>query len=332
MVARKAHLGAPTPGTYAQVLGIALEGRRVFATHYRSDIADPHHSDEPGELVVLDRVGFDVLHRIPVGFQPRSVAVDPVARRAYVVNYSQESYSLTVIDTATFTVVTEIDLASTPVDVAVHHGSATVYVSMPLARHLRVISGATFQVTGTIDVGPAPVGIAVDQALGTVYAALTYHSGNGIPDVDRLAVVSHAQLGHQIRRLAVGPDWSQPQAVAVDPTADRVYVANLAKSGVPLGVAVFDRADHSRVGFVPVTPGPRTIAVDAALGRVYVNTVAGLRVIDGAAMAVVDSHDFGGPVHGLAVDPQTSQVYAGGSRDGVLTQLTLLNPQPGEDS
>jgi len=38
-----------------------------------------------------------VLRRVTVGFQPRSVAVDPVAKRAFVVNYGQPSLSVSAV-------------------------------------------------------------------------------------------------------------------------------------------------------------------------------------------------------------------------------------------
>ena len=76
------HLGDPEAGLGEAVLGIAVSGKRVYATHHTAFLDSPHDSTLPGEPVELDRLGFDVLRRVTIGFQPRSVAADPARGKA----------------------------------------------------------------------------------------------------------------------------------------------------------------------------------------------------------------------------------------------------------
>jgi hypothetical protein len=83
---------APT-GQRFVVLGLALDEQYVYAIRYRQTIEPPHTSVQPGVLVVLDRQTLQPVPQlpqfpgfprgVPVGFGPRSVAVNPVTRKIY---------------------------------------------------------------------------------------------------------------------------------------------------------------------------------------------------------------------------------------------------------
>ncbi len=76
------------PGLATAVEGIGADADHIYATLYHVDPADPHGVLAPGHLVMLKAATGEEVARIQVGHQPRSVAVDPLRNRAYVVNYS----------------------------------------------------------------------------------------------------------------------------------------------------------------------------------------------------------------------------------------------------
>jgi YVTN family beta-propeller protein len=89
------------------------------------------------------------------------VAINPAGTRAYVTN--QSSNSVSVIDTATNTVVALVILpvGTFPSAVAVGPAGSRVYVTNILTNNVSVIDAATNTVVATVPVGDSPMGVAV---------------------------------------------------------------------------------------------------------------------------------------------------------------------------
>src|SRR5262249_10243894 len=66
--------------------------------------------------------------------------------------------------------------------------------------------------------------------------------------------------------VATIPVGSQPFGVAVNPTTNRVYVANMSSNNV----SVIDAATNMVVATVPVSSTPRGVAANSATNRIYV--------------------------------------------------------------
>ena len=79
-----------------------------------------------------------------------------------------------------------------------------------------------------------------------------------------------------------------PEGVGVNPTTDRVYVANKFDDTV----SVIDGASNTVIATVPVGDLPQGVAVNPTSNRIYVaNTLDDtVSVIDGASNAVVESN------------------------------------------
>ncbi len=110
----------PPQGLRPVVLDVALDETRVYATSFLEAAASPHTSDDPGELVAIDRSTLRVVDRVTVGYRPRKVAVNPRNGRVYVVNLDPRSFGLTVIDGASLEVLDTISLGQGPTHVAVN--------------------------------------------------------------------------------------------------------------------------------------------------------------------------------------------------------------------
>lgn len=100
----------------------------------------------------------------------------------------------------------------------------------------------------------SPNAIALNPETGKFYA------------VDRTdnAVIVLGDDGHLLTRVPVG---HQPVSIAVNPSTDRVYVAN----GGSSTVTVIDGATDKAIANVPVGDLPYTIAVNRAANKIYVS-------------------------------------------------------------
>lgn len=106
----------------------------------------------------------------------------------------------------------------------------------------------------------------------------------------------------------------EPWGVAVNPSTDRVYVANFAGPGSPGTVTVFDGTSRNVVTTLPVGAGPVGVAVDPTAGRAYAASAVGesLTVINSTTNSVIGTITGldTGP-YGVAANPATGLAYAG---------------------
>jgi YVTN family beta-propeller protein len=108
-----------------------------------------------------------------------------------------------------------------------------------------------------------------------------------------------------------------PGAVAVDPIANRIFVANRADDTV----TVIDGATRATV-FVDAGNDPAAIAVNPATGRAYVANRLGdsVTVIDGATLATSTIAVGDGPI-AVAVDESANRIYVANQLAGTVTVI-----------
>src|SRR5260370_34424908 len=106
---------------------------------------------------------------IAVQFSPLGVAIKAIGKFAYVTNPGEicdfcgavQSYSVSVIDTTTHSVVATIPVGQYPAGVAITPNGAFAYVANFNSNSVSVIDTATNTVTATVTVGTGPWGIAI---------------------------------------------------------------------------------------------------------------------------------------------------------------------------
>jgi YVTN family beta-propeller protein len=323
---------APT-GLHPLVLGLALDAQRVYATRFLEQVAPPNASNQQGVLVVLDRQTlqpvpelpqFGGLPRgIPVGFEPYSVAVNPITGKIFVANRSPKSYSLTVIDGNTMKVQKTIPLGQVPRHVAVNTKTNRVYVSNVYQQLIHVIDGATLQQLEPIKIGPGPQGLAVDETTNTLYIALANHASP--PFVNGLGVVIDDPAKRQILPIVpILPIGIDSVDVAVDPAHNRLYVANQGNVGSgPPSVSVIDRSTLTVLQTVLLPRAVRNLSLNSDAREVYVATDAAVDVIDATTLTLSRTISTGtGPWAIAAAGGTARQVYVGDRRDGSVTRLS----------
>ena len=124
---------------------------------------------------------------------------------AYVANADPISNNVSVIDTATNTVVATIPVGTIPFGVAVTPDGTKVYVTNDGSNNVSVIKTATNTVVKTVPVGTAPYGVAVTPDGTKVYVA---NEGSGSVSVIARpgnTVVKTIPVGTGPVGVAIGP-------------------------------------------------------------------------------------------------------------------------------
>ncbi|WP_280231232.1 RDD family protein [Nocardia cyriacigeorgica] len=275
----------------------------------------------------------------------REIAVDPSNRRAYVTGRAGTPVS--VIDTATNTVVATIPAGPNPGGVAVDPARGTLYVTDRDERTVTLIDTGTRAAVASIPVGFDPVSVIVDPDAPTVYviggsdvsvidtgtrtvtATIPVDSGTRKaaldPGADTLYVVADKDLTMIDTRtagitgsLAIPTyDYPNPLDVAVDPATHLVYVtAYGADDSDGRTLSIIDPGTRAVLA-APVADGNALdIAVDPSGHTAYIANYTDVRVIDTQTRAQIGSIDLvaGHSAEDIAVDTTSHTVYVADGR------------------
>ena len=134
--------------------------------------------------------------------------------------------------------------------------------------------------------------------------------------------------------IATIPVGKAPFGVAVNPTSDRVYVANHEDDTV----SVIDRASNAVIATIPAGDGPADVGVNPINDRIYVSNhghVQGavtLDVINGATHTVIATVPVGSAPGNIwvGVNRSTDRVYVSVAEDGAVYVIAdaLATPTP----
>lgn len=212
---------------------------------------------------------------------------------AYITNNNSDSVS--VIDTATNTVVTTIATPGAPVGVTFNSSGTRAYITRWAMNSVSVVDTATHSVVGDIPVGINPYGIAANPSGTRVYVANFNGHTVSVIDAGTNSVIATILTG----KLNVG--------VAMSPSGARLYVAN----GPDNTVTVIDTASNLVVAAIPVGGDAWGIAVNPAGTRLYLSmsNTNDVRVVDTAANAVIATIPINSRSTGIAVDPTGAHTY-----------------------
>lgn len=180
---------------------------------------------------------------------------------------------------------------------------------------LAVLDGGTLTQTVTTGVGSARFSakVAVNQKTGNVY----------VTDWDDGTVTVLDGSGNLLSTITLA---ARPLGVAVDPTANRIYVAN------GNSISVIDGAINSVIGAIvdPNLTSPVAVAVNPTTNTIYVAQGSNsLAVIDGVTNSVTATIAVGASAAAVAVDAQTNFIYVANAGnvtviDGATNATTTL--------
>ena len=180
----------------------------------------------------------------------KTATINVLKAYAYITNYGSDTVS--VINTATNTVTTNVPVGSWPKGVAVDPGTSA-YVANYASNTVSVIDTATNTVTTNVPVGKWPYGVAVNPTGTKVYV-----TNEGSSTVSVINATTNT-----VTTVPVGK-W--PYGVAVNPTGTRVYVTNYGSETV----SIIDTSTNTVTANVPVGNNPSGVAVNPAGTKVYV--------------------------------------------------------------
>jgi DNA-binding beta-propeller fold protein YncE len=165
-----------------------------------------------------------------------------------------------------------------------------------------------------------PPMIAIDATRHLVYVASAVFDPAGARGV---VTVVDGRTAAVVATIAVGPG---PQAIAVDPARNRVYVSGQTGVDTDAAVTIVDGATRRILTTVAIGPygryydNPAGLAVHVATHTVYAtNPLEGVvYAIDGSSGAVVRSFTVGDAPTAVAVDPTTGTVAVATTRGVVV--------------
>ena len=248
---------------------------------------------------------------IVVGIQPQAIAVNPITNQIYVANWGGgEASTVTAIDGPSASTVT-LTAGSAPYAIAVNPATNRIYAANEGSNNVTVIDGATYAYTMLASGNYQYIAVAVNPVTDNVYVA--YPNSNTVTVIDGAT-----------NATATVPVGSSPNAIAVDPVANKIYVANCGAGGLcggtgNGGVTIIDGATNNPTTLA-VGMNPDAVAVNPATSTIYFANYNGnnVTVMDGATnatsmVAVGTNPNF------VVVNSATNKIYV--SNNGSVTVI-----------
>ncbi len=271
--------GDPTDYNYdGSDAGIALSGTTLwFAVTGTDNVASINTTTlDPSDYNPSETV-------IPVGFMPTNLAVTPDGSQVWVADSGPQTstsslWDIAVIDTATNTVVSTLDVGGDPTDVVFSPDGSTAYVTAANGLYVFDVSSQK-QVDFVPGLG-SPMSVAVTPDGSYLYVTET--------DTGKLAEIS-ASTDQVVQTITVG---QEPWQVVVSPDGSTVYVANPDSDSV----SVVDSAtgDVARTLSVPGAPDTLGVTPDGTQLWVAGNDSGIVTVFDTATGDTVGQTNLGG--------------------------------------
>lgn len=285
-------------------------------------------------------------HRVPVGADPVSIAVNPANGRVYVANAGDGT--VTVLDGSSDAIVATVPIGSHPYSIAVDGATGRVYVTHTFGDQLSILDGATNS-TSNLKTGSSDL-IAINSKIGTIYLlgyggpvkvldaasqhfterpvgkhawGLTLNDATGAAYVTRIENADVAVVGSASAAPIRFPAGEIPCAMAVNSKTNRLYVANYGDNTI----SVIDATTGQRTATIPVGHHPKAIAIDATLNLVFAANTSDdtVTVVDLASNGVVATLPAGKNPFALAVVPGSNLLYAANESGGNPSTVVELS-------
>ena len=233
---------------------------------------------------------------------------------AYITNYNSNTVS--VVDTASSSVLAEIPVGGGPYGVAVHPNGKKAYITNYAGQSVSVIDAVNNVVSSTISL-PRPSGVARPYGIDIspdgahVYVA-TYP--------DNCLYVIDTSTEHIAATIAVG---SAPRAVLVSHDGKQIYVANFSADSV----SVIDAATNAVTSTIALSSstGPIGLTLTPDDHTLYVTGYSSnqVHVIDAKSDSVTAAIPVGTRPWGIAVTPDGKTIYVGNYSGNVSATTSI---------
>lgn len=235
---------------------------------------------------------------------------------AYVPNSGDGTVS--VVNTATNTVVSTIPVGAFPFAVAVSADGKRVYITNEYSKSVSVINTANNTVMATVTVGTYPDGAAVSPDGTRAYIT---NNSDGIIIGGNTVSVINTLTNSVISTVTVGPN---PLGVSVSPNGAFVYVANSNSNTV----SVIQAATNTVSATITVGLHPFGVCFSPDGNTAYVTNhdTQNVAVINTATNAVITTVNVGAAPYGICSSPDGKNVYVANLADNTISVInTALN-------
>jgi len=238
---------------------------------------------DSNSLTLVDTASSSVVVEIPVGVDPRTVAVDDAGRRAYVANRGSDS--LSVVDLTARTVITEVLVGHKPYGVVAAPAGDRVYLAeqgMDQVRVLDATSLATLAILSTCD---RPSGLAISDDGRTLYVTHLLTNTIAVLNVQLFNVYiplvlkgsyQRSAISYQLsavsfqraassQEIALWPDSNLVQAIVLSPDRRRAYVPHT-RSNTANRALTFDTTVFPLVSLIDLTTRRHLVGQQLDLG------------------------------------------------------------------
>ncbi|MEA2063410.1 MAG: YncE family protein [Gemmatimonadota bacterium] len=291
-----------------RTLGLGLH-RIILVAHDRLGVTD-------SAMVTIEVVAVPdtVVTVVPVGADPRHVAIDPLEGLAYMTNYGDNTISR--IEMQGFTETARISVGSNPIGLAVSKNLRRVYVANTSGNDLSVVEGGA--VAQTIPVGFQPMGVAINQDESLVFVSNSNAASVSVISTTTGAVV---QTIHDV--------GNSPGNLLVPPGSNYLFISNYGSRDLsdtsPDEVAVINLLDSTVVARIQVGDKPLGLASTSDGSLVFVansgsNSVS---VISTALLQVLNVVSVGQTPTACAVTPDNNQLYVVGSASADISVVDI---------
>ena len=238
-----------------------------------------------------------IVGTIPVGADPRAVAVNAITHRVYVTNLATNDVS--VIDTVANTSVATVQVGKNPYLIAVNQETNVIYVQTD--DGLDVINGTNSRHVKTLPISGRQA-LRVDPTLNRLYV-VTWENGGMLYVIDGStnSIVDTIDLKKQY-------NFSGPCGLDIDPQAHQIYITEVYGGGL----LVINSTNLRLITGVPYV-GNVKIIVDRKPNRIYAlygypnHQSYGLNILDATTYKLIAGIRTDGSL--LAFDPTRSLVY-----------------------
>ena len=308
---------APGQPVSAGAVAVSPDGRMVVAVNPDSD-----------SVTVLDAQSLQILAEIPVGDDPRTLAIAPDSQSALVTNHAGATLSL--LDLAQLVEVGSYAVGSMPYGVVTD--GARVFVSEFAPGHVGVLDHNSGERLAHIAVAPFPAGLALSADGASLYVTHLFSGRVTLIDARSLEVKAN---------ITTGASTNLSQFVAISPNGTKAYLPQT-RSNVTNTAMLFDNTVFAVVNVLDL--GALRLAVQERVtldtadqpvnmpfavalspdGKMLYLANAGsddLSVIDLSTNQGVAHISVGANPRGIAISPDGARVFVNNVLDGTLSVM-----------
>jgi YVTN family beta-propeller protein len=248
---------------------------------------------------------------------------------AYVAN--DASGSVSVINTASNTVIATIPVGNAPYGVAFTPDGARVYVVNENSNSVSVIATDSNTVIATVSVGSDPIGVVITPDGTRAYVAnQCVFNVTCYPNPGTVSVIdtNPADVATYNTVIATVPEEGEPVWLAITPDGSRVYSPN-PYSDI---VSVIDTGSNTVIATIPSGVLPTGVAITPDGTRAYVTngspsgtvSVIDTNPADAAYNTVIATVAVGGSPYLPAITPDGTRVYVANEGSNNVSVLNTV--------